>query len=336
MINIEIIIVLSISLFVLCVAYLFKLNMQNKNGALLLQQNLLDGIYSALNKQQLTLQESLSILMSQVDKHMIFGVDKTTTTVQDINKRLVLIDAAQQNLINLSKDVIKLQDILKDKKTRGVFGETQLGLLIANLFPAANYALQYQLSNGLRCDCILFLPDPIGHIVIDSKFPLENYQRFVDVELDAQSKVIARRNFVQDIKKHINDIAMKYIVVNETANGALMFVPAESIFAEIHENHSELVDYSYQNNVWIASPTTLMAILTVALNVLKQTKTKENIDLIQSQLKCLAEDFSRLNERIDKLTKNLNIVLAEADKVNISTKKITQRFEQIVNIETIE
>ncbi len=265
-------------------------------------------------------------------------VIKDTLSVHsnDINKRLILIDDAQRKLTDLSNNVLSLQEILADKKSRGAFGEVQLENLLQNLLPAKNYALQYQLSNGLRCDCMLLLPQPTGSVAVDAKFPLENFQRYSDPDISDIERKRYMQAFNQDIKKHINDIATKYIVAGETANGAIMFIPAESVFADIHSKFPDLVQLAQSKSVWLTSPTTLMAIVTTASAVIKDNATREHIGTIQQHLRALAKDFTIFNERMIKLSKHIDAVHTDAKQVHITANKITKRFAAIEQVEIQE
>jgi DNA recombination protein RmuC len=277
----------------------------------------------------------LELVEHLADKHDTIR-DTLSVHSNDIAKRLVLIDDAQRKLTDLSNNVLTLQEILADKKSRGAFGEVQLQGLLHNLLPTKNYALQHQLSNGLRCDCMLFLPPPTGNVAIDAKFPLENYQKFNDPEISEIERKHYQQTFSQDIKKHINDIAAKYIVPGETANGAIMFIPAEAVFAEIHSRFPELVTLAQGKGVWLTSPTTLMAIITTASAVLKDNATREHIDCIQQHLRALAKDFTIFNERMVKLSKHIDAANADAKQVHISADKITRRFAAIEQVEIKE
>jgi len=254
----------------------------------------------------------------------------------DIAKRLILIDDAQRKLTDLSNNVLSLQEILADKKSRGAFGEVQLQNLIHNLLPTKNYALQHQMSNGLRCDCMLFLPPPTGNVAVDAKFPLENYQRYVDPDISEIERKKYMQSFVQDIKKHINDIATKYIVPNETADGAIMFIPAEAVFADIHSKFPELVSLAQNKSVWLTSSTTLMAILSTASAVIKDNATREHVDYIQEHLRALAKDFDLFNDRMTKLGKHIEAANNDVKQVHISANKISKRFTAIEKVELQE
>ncbi|WP_440873967.1 DNA recombination protein RmuC [Thalassotalea sp. PLHSN55] len=275
----------------------------------------------------------LQDISGQVEKRLADGFDKTTKTFNDILKRLALIDDAQKKITELSTNVVSLQEVLADKRSRGAFGEVQLNALIRNVLPEQHFALQHTLSNGKIADCVMFLPEPTGNVVIDSKFPLESYRKMADNQLSELERKAAQRQFKTDIKKHINDISDKYLIDRETADGAVMFIPAEAIFAEIHAHQSDLVDYANKKRVWLASPTTLMAILTTARSVLKDEATRQQIHIIQAHLSDLATDFSRFRNRFDNLAKHIDQAATDVKQIHTSANKISNRFEKIEQVE---
>lgn len=275
----------------------------------------------------------LKDISAEVEKRLSDGFEKTTKTFNDIVKRLALIDDAQKKITELSTNVVSLQEVLADKRSRGAFGEVQLNGLIRNVLPEQHFAIQHKLSNGKIADCVLFLPEPTGNVVIDAKFPLESYRKMTDETLSPESRVTAERQFKQDIKKHIQDISSKYLIDNETADGALMFIPAEAIFAEIHAHHSDLVEVANQQRVWIASPTTLMAILTTARSVLKDEATRQQVHIIQEHLSHLAGDFGRFRTRFDNLAKHIDQAATDVKQIHTSANKISSRFEKIEQVE---
>ncbi|MCL5261335.1 MAG: DNA recombination protein RmuC [Gammaproteobacteria bacterium] len=275
----------------------------------------------------------LKEISGQVEKRLTEGFEKTTATFTDIVKRLALIDAAQQKITDLSNNVISLQEILTDKRSRGAFGEVQLSALIHNVIPAEHIKMQYTLSNGKRADCILFLPEPTGNIVIDAKFPLESFQRLYNVDSTEAERNLAKQQFRIDIKKHIKDIAEKYIIPGETADGALMFIPAEAVFAEIHGHYPDLVEFSHKSKVWMVSPTTMMAILTTARAVIKDAATREQVHIIQEHLLMLSKDFERFQIRMDNLAKHINQAHSDVEDVHKSSKKILSRFASIEQVD---
>lgn len=280
-----------------------------------------------------TADSKLQTISDHVDKKLTTGFEKTNATFTDIVKRLALIDDAQQKLSDLSTNIISLQDILADKRSRGAFGEVQLKNLITNMLPKSNYSFQYTFKNNNRADCVLFLPEPTGTIAIDSKFPLENYYLLIQEENAATNNTKAAQNFKLDIKRHINAIADKYIIPGETTDAALMFIPAEAVFAEIHRSFPQLVEFAHEKKIFLASPTTMMAILTTASAVIKDSETRKHVHIIQKHLKMLAKDFSRFETRMEKLTNHIEKAREDANLVNTSAKKITAKFKKIEGVE---
>lgn len=295
---------------------------------------------NALTTQLRTLTEEirnhLHTLSMQVNQRLSEGFEKTSSTFIDIVKRLAIIDEAQKKITELSQHVVSLQDVLVDKRARGAFGEVQLAGLISNALPAAHYRLQYTLSNQKRADCILFLPEPTGNLVIDAKFPLETYQKLMNTQVQTTEYKSLQQQFRQDLQKHIKDIAEKYIIPNETTDSAIMFIPAESIFAEIHSNYPEIIALSQRSKVWLVSPSTLMAVLTTARAVLKDDATRKQVHIIQKHLQSLADDFQRFERRMDKLSKHIDLAHQDVNEVNTSAKKITQRFQKIESVQLVE
>jgi len=283
-----------------------------------------------------TTKQELTDISKQVEQRLSDGFDKTTKTFTDILKRLALIDDAQKKITELSTNVVSLQEVLADKRSRGAFGEVQLNSLIRNVLPEQSFSLQHTLSNGKIADCILFLPAPTGNVVIDSKFPLESYRKMADNQLGEHDRKAAERQFKVDIKKHINDISDKYLIDKETADGAVMFIPAEAIFAEIHAHQSDLVDYANKKRVWLTSPTTLMAILTTARSVLKDEATRQQIHIIQAHLSDLALDFNRFKSRFANLAKHIDQAATDVKQIHTSANKISNRFEKIEQVELTE
>lgn len=303
-------------------------------------QEIRQQITHTLQHQTTHLTQQLQNLTQQTDKHLHNithrvhqrldeGFAKTNSIFTDVIKRLALIDQAQQRITDLSSNVIDLQDILSNKQARGHFGEIQLQQLIGNCLPQSCYALQYTLSNNKRVDCALFLPEPTGTIAIDAKFPLENYRR---MQSDPSNNK-HQQGFRQDIKTHIDDIANKYIIHKETAQAAILFIPAESIFAEIHAHHHGLIAHAYQRKVWLVSPTTMMAIIHTIQALLKDIETQKQVHIIQEHLNHLATDFHRFQDRMQSVAKHIADAHEKVGKVQISAKKIHQRFQKIEKVE---
>ena len=279
------------------------------------------------------LHKRLNEISGQVEHRLSKGFEKTTETFTDVVKRLALIDEAQKRITELSTNVVSLQEVLSDKRSRGAFGEVQMAALVRNMMPENSFALQYSLSNGTRVDCMLFLPEPTGHLAIDSKFSLESYQKMMDNSLTDADRLAAERQFRVDIKKHIKDISEKYIIPGETSDSAIMFIPAEAVFAEIHAHQPELVDESHRSRVWMVSPSTLMAVLTTIRAVLKDAATRKQVHLIQEHLAGLSKDFDRFGKRMEKLSLHIQQANKDVDEVNTSARKISSRFEKIEKVE---
>ena len=283
-----------------------------------------------------TIDQRLKDIAGQVEKRLSEGFEKTNQTFTDIVKRLALIDDAQKKITELSTNVVSLQEVLADKRSRGAFGEVQLTALIRNVLPEQHFSLQHTLSNGRIADCMLFLPKPSGDIAIDAKFPLESYKKMTEPHISNEERKAAQRQFKLDIKKHINDIADKYIIANETADGAIMFLPAEAIFAELHAYHADLVEEAHRRRVWLTSPTTLMAVLTTARSVLKDDATRRQVHLIQEHLIKLSEDFDRFRGRFDNLARHIDQAAVDVKQIHTSATKISSRFNQIEKVEWLE
>jgi len=292
-----------------------------------------ESIKQSLHGLTETTDNRLKDISGQVEKRLADGFDKTNKTFSDVLKRLALIDDAQKKITELSSNVVSLQEILNDKRSRGAFGEIQLQSLVSNIMPESHYSMQQTLSNDKIADCVLSLPEPTGNIAIDAKFPLESYKKMMDVEVAQVDRKEASRQFAKDIKKHINDISAKYILPPETADGAVMFIPAESVFAEIHGHYPELVEHAYQCKVWMVSPTTLMAILTTASAVIKDEQTRKQVHIIKEHLSALGKDFVRFQGRMDSLSKHIGQVSKDVEQVHTSARKISSRFDKIERVD---
>ena len=283
-----------------------------------------------------TTDQRLKEISGQVEKRLSEGFEKTTETFNQVLTHLTRIDEAQKKITELSTNVVSLQEVLSDKRSRGAFGEVQLSALVRNVMPESGFSLQHTLSNGRRADCVLFLPDPTGNVAIDAKFPLESYQRMLDDELPESDRTQAQRQFRIDIRKHMEDIASRYIIPGETSDGAVMFIPAEAVFAEIHARFPDLVEEAFRKRVWLVSPTTMMAILTTARAVMKDAATREQVHIIQDHLRALSKDFGRFQTRMDNLARHIGQAHQDVSDVNISARKISNRFEKIEKVELDE
>jgi DNA recombination protein RmuC len=261
------------------------------------------------------------------------GFKKTNETFVSVMERLATIDEAQKKIDGLTVNMVSLQELLGDKRSRGAYGEVQLEGLVRNVLPASSFSMQHSFANGTRVDCALFLPEPTGTVAVDSKFPLENYHRMFDKSLNKLEQDAATKQFKADLKKHVDDIANKYIIPNVTSDGAVMFIPAEAVFAEIHAYHPEVIDYAMVKRVWLVSPTTLMAVLNTARAVLKDVEMRKQVHIIKDELGKLSKDFERFDVRMKKLADNIRQANDNAQEVHISSQKITNRFKQIERVE---
>lgn len=275
----------------------------------------------------------LEEISGKVTERLDEGFKKTNDTFVRVMERLATIDKAQEKIDGLTTNVVSLQALLGDKRSRGAFGEVQLEGLVRNVMPNGTYEMQYSLPNGTRVDCALFLPEPTGMVAVDSKFPLENYHRMYETGVTDAEKITAQRQFKADVKKHVDDISSKYIIADVTSDGAVMFIPAEAVFAEIHANHRDIVDYAMAKNVWVVSPTTLMAVLNTARAVLKDVETRKQVHIIKEELGKLGKEFGRFDTRMKKLADHIRLAHEDAQDVQTTSQKISRRFSQIERVE---
>ena len=267
----------------------------------------------------------------KVELRLTSGFDKTNKTFTDVIERLGRIDEAQKKIESLSGEVVSLNVLLTDKKTRGIFGEVQLYQLLSAVFGETTnlYGKQTTLSNGSIADAVIYAPEPMGMVAVDSKFPLDNYKRMVDRSIGDADKAQATKDFKRDVKKHIDDIKNKYIIIGETSDQAFMFIPAEAIFAEIAAYHEDLNDYAQKNKIWIVSPTTLFSTLSMIQMVAANMERDKQSQVIVTELKKLGDEFRRYVERWDKLKKSIDSVAKNAENVNITSTKISTKFKHI-------
>lgn len=292
--------------------------------------------FNQLNEK---IEHRLRIINERVNERLDENFEKTNKTFVSVLERLAKIDEAQKKIDLLSNDIVALQSVLTDKKSRGVFGEVNLAHIMSSVFGEKNdkiYQLQYSFNNGLIADCLLFAPEPLGKIVIDSKFPLENYQTMVNKKNSETIRLNGEKEFKLDIKKHINDIATKYIIPGVTTDQAILFLPAEAIFAEINAYHQDLIDYSYKKKVWITSPTTLISTLTTIQIIIKNIERDKYASIIHQELKYLDQEFKRYKERWDRLSKSIDVVSKEVKDIHVTTDKITKKFTSISQAEVQE
>jgi DNA recombination protein RmuC len=277
-------------------------------------------------------EERLTEFSKRLGDRLQLSATQSQTTLTDLRERLAVIDKAQKNITELSAQVVGLQDILANKQARGAFGEIQLRDIVESILPPSAYRFQVTLGNGKRVDCLLDLPNPPGPIAIDSKFPLESYQALREAR-EEPAIAAARRALTADLRMHVRDIAEKYIVPGETAESALLFLPSEAVYAELHANLRAVVEESFRARVWIVSPTTLMATLNTVRAILKDVRMREQAGLIQTEVATMLRDVARLDERVGKLQSHFGQASEDLRQIRISTEKVTKRGEKIAQVE---
>lgn len=292
--------------------------------------------FETLNRK---IENKLDMMNTKVEERLSKGFEETTKTFGNVLERLGKIDEAQKKIEDLSSNVVSLQDVLTDKKSRGIFGEVQMYQILSSVFGEKNdriYRKQYKLSNGMIVDAVIFAPEPMGNIAVDSKFPLENYRRMYDSELTLSERENAKKEFSINLKKHIDDISSKYIVHGETSDQAILFLPAEAVFAEINAYHTEIIEYAYRKNVRIASPTTLMSVLTTLQVIMMNIERDKYAHIIQEELIKLNKEFGRYQERWTTLEKDIEKVTRDVKSITTTSNKITKRFNEISSVEFTE
>ncbi len=293
-----------------------------------------------------TVNEDFSKLIENIDKKLTqindmvneridVNFEKTNKTFNSVIERLTKIDEAQKKIDSLSYDIVSLQNVLTDKKARGTFGEVNLKHIMSSIFGNNDslYKMQHKFNNDTMVDCVLFAPEPLGVIAIDSKFPLEHYQTMVDKNNSEIVRLNAEKLFKQDVKKHIDDISSKYIIPGITSEQAIMFLPAEAIFAEINAYHTELLEYANKKRVWLTSPTTLISTLTTIQVIIKNIERDKYAIVIHRELNALSDDFSRYKDRWDKLYRSIETVSKDVKDIHTTTEKITKKFNSIHQVE---
>lgn len=305
--------------------------------ALMLRRNDAQGqivLADTVQRIQESLRDQERALAALVSDRLDRSEQATGQVVTDLRERLARIDEAQKKIGDLSTQVVSLQHILTNKQARGAFGEVQLNDLVSNALPPSAYELQCTLSTGARVDCLLKLPNPPGPIAIDAKFPLESYHMLRAVLAgDAPALAAAQRAFQAAMRKHIGDIRDKYILPGETAESALLFLPSEAIYAELHAGFGGIVDESYRARVWIVSPTTMMATLNTVRAVLKDVEMREQASEIQKLVGLMMGDTKRLQERVDNLKRHFTQTEKDLREIDTSTIQIMRRGERILGVE---
>ena len=329
-------------LIILVIYLLFKVRDNDKDSLDLMERlsrfemNINKEINDSFNTMNDKMDKKLDSMNEKVHERIDQNFEKTNKTFMSVLERLSKIDEAQKKIDSLSTNIVSLESILSDKKTRGIFGEVNLNNILSNVFGEKNdklYHIQYKMPNDTIADSVVFAPAPLGMIAIDSKFPLENYRLMVDKNSSDSVRSIATKQFKMDVKKHIDDISSKYIINGVTSDQAMMFVPAEAIFAEINAYHEDIVTYAYKRRVWLVSPTTLISTLTMIMMVVQNIERDKYTSVIHEELNKLGVEFSRFKERFDKLSKSIQTVNKDVEQFQITTDKIKKKFDSISNVE---
>jgi len=303
------------------------------------QQQLFGGLTSVTEAQAQSqanmlklMEQRLQNVTEMMNRNLTTSAKTTAASLGELQQRLKTIDKAQENITKLSGDVLSLQDILSNKQTRGAFGEIQLHDIVSKALPSDSYSLQHTLSNGKRADCLIHLPNPPGPIVIDSKFPLEAYEALRRAKSDYELNDAARLMRTA-VRTHIKAISEKYIIEGETADGALMFLPSEAVYAELHANFSELVREGFNARVWIVSPTTCMATLNTMRAILKDARMREQAGAIRKELALLYTDVDRLGTRVENLDRHFGMAAKDIAEIKISADKAGRRAQRLDNFD---
>lgn len=300
-----------------------------------MQTNLSTQLQNQERELSRKLEERLADVSRRVGDSLTSNVQHTQKEMSSLRERLAVIDTAQKNITELSTQMVGLQDILSNKQRRGIFGEIQLQDLVQTILPPSAYAFQAKLSNDRRADCLLTLPNPPGAIAIDAKFPLESFEAMTTAETK-EAQTAAGRQFSRDVVKHLEDIAGRYIIPGETADSACMFLPSETVYAELYSNFPEVIEKSFRLKVWIVSPTTLMATLNTVRAILKDARMREQAHVIQREVLKIADDVGRLDERVGKLQKHFDQSSRDIEDIRISTNKIVGHTDRIERIQLEE
>ena len=278
------------------------------------------------------MEQRLQQVTEMMNRNLTVSAKTTAQSLGELQQRLKTIDKAQENITKLSGDVLSLQDILSNKQTRGAFGEIQLHDIVSKALPSDAYTFQATLSNGKRADCLIHLPNPPGPIVIDSKFPLEAYEKMINATNEAELAQGAR-DFKTSVRAHIRAISEKYLIEGETADGALMFLPSEAVYAHLHAQFPDLVREGFAARVWIVSPTTCMATLNTMRAILKDARMREQAGAIRKELALLYADVDRLGTRVDNLDRHFGQAAKDLADIKISADKAGRRAKRLDNFD---
>ncbi len=303
---------------------LSQLNEGTQTAQVMIAQRMID--------QERALQEQLDRISMRVSMSVDQAAHQTKETLTSLRERLAVVDEAQRNITALSTQMVGLQDILSNRQARGAFGEMQLRDLVEAVLPPDAYEFQSAIGEGLRADCVIRLPNPPGPLAIDAKFPLESYQRLTGAQSDAE-RIQAARDFSADVLKHVRAIASKYIVPGQTGDAALMFLPSEAIYAELHARYANVIEQSFRERVFIVSPTTLWATLNTIRAIFRDVRIREQAGLLQKELHVLMDDVGRLDERAEKLAIHFRQANKDVDDIQTSARKMARRAEKITTMD---
>ncbi len=315
-----------------------QLKQQMMQDLLLFQTNILNSIKGDFNQLNESTVNRLVNIETKVNESLLQGFERTNKAFTNVLEQMARIDETQQNLKSLSANITSLQNVLTDKKTRGTYGEIELYSILESVFGnnEHRFSRQVKLSNDSIADCVLHAPQPLGDIIIDSKFPLENFNRMFDENVSSQDLVKIKADFKKDVAKHIKDIKTKYIIPGETAEMAYMFIPAEAIFAEIYGHYDDLIQMSYELKVYLVSPTTLMAYITAIKAIYLGQERNDRVIEIQQEFVRLSREFERFSDRFASVTRDFDKTYRDMQNVNITSDKIIKRFKQIEAVQLDE
>ncbi|MBP5684230.1 MAG: DNA recombination protein RmuC [Bacilli bacterium] len=333
---------LLIVLLIVVIILIFKIKDRDSDNLDMLERlNRFEvNINKELNDNFIKMNENMESKLNNINEKVHERIDqnfeKTNKTFISVLERLSKIDEAQKKIDGLTTNIVNLEGILTDKKTRGIFGEVNLNNILYNVFGEGNdrlFKIQYHLPNDTIADSVVFAPEPLGMIAIDSKFPLENYRLMVDKKKSDDIRNNAYKQFKIDVKKHIDAISSKYIIDGVTSNQAIMFIPAEAIFAEINAYHEDIINYAYKKHVWLTSPTTLISTLSMIMMIYQNMERDKYTSIIHEELNKLGIEFTRFKDRFDKLSKSIQTVNKDVESFQVTTDKIKKKFDSISNVE---
>ena len=285
---------------------------------------------------QAHLAQTLDTRLDQVSQRLGAGLSessqRTTQSLQKLNERLAVIDTAQTNLTNLSSEMLTLRDILSNKQSRGAYGQARMEAIIRDGLHSTAYSFQTTLSNGTRPDCLIRLPENDISVVVDAKFPLEGFNALKQAGPAEDLKPYQQR-FRADVHKHVKDISEKYLLKGETHETAIMFVPSESIYADLHENFEDIIQRAHRQHVIIASPNVLMLLVQTLQAVFKDARMREQAVVIQTEVARLMEDIGRMHDRVLDLQRHFGQAGKDIEKIVISSEKVTRRGAKIEQVE---